>query len=121
MKTLTKNDFKQLLLQALDRAALLADTSMEEPVPRTFVIELHSPGHAGSRLSVDEAVDSLYLGKGAFFRIIDVAIREVDSKSSTAFLRVSGHAPVDYERTWNPAEFGPFKLIEPMKVEEDRH
>jgi hypothetical protein len=117
---MTKADFRGLFLSALEAAAKNADKSIGRIVPRSFVVELHSPKIEGHIVNVDEALDHLYLGDGHFFRIVDVAIKEVRPEVSVAFVRVSGHAAVKFNETWNPADGGPFKQIATSTIVERR-
>jgi hypothetical protein len=71
---LTKNEFRQAFLTALNGAAANAEAKVANPISRAFVIELHAPGVAGRLVGVDEALDRLFLGGDRFYRIIDVAI-----------------------------------------------
>jgi len=62
-------------------------------------------------ISVDEAVDKIYLGNQRFYRIIDAGIEEVLPKESVAFVRVSGHPPDTLSATGDPTGIGLFKQI----------
>ena len=108
---MTKNEFRRLFLQALSTAAENADTRLGHSVPRSFAIELHAPTSAGRTLTVDQALDQIYLEKDRFYRIIDVAIRALLPKKSVAFVRVSGDPPAVFSQTWDPSHLGPFKQI----------
>jgi len=115
---MTKNDFRELLLRALNSAAENAEAKLAKPVPRSFVIELHAPGSMDRTVSLDEAVDQIYLGCDRFYRIIDVAIKELLPGKSVVFARVSGHPPAEFSKTWDPASLGPFKQIIAEKIED---
>jgi len=115
---MTKNDFRELLLRALNSAAENAEAKLAKPVPRSFVIELHAPGSTGRTVSLDEAVEQIYLGSDRFYRIIDVAIKELLPGQSVVFVRVSGHPPTEFSKTWDPASLGPFKQIIAEKIED---
>jgi hypothetical protein len=115
---MTKNEFRDLLLQALNGAVDHAEAKLAKPVPRSFAIELHSPGSSGRTVSLAEAVDRIYLGSDRFYRIIDVAIKELLPGQSVAFVRVSGHPPAEFSKTWDPARLGPFKQINAEKIED---
>jgi hypothetical protein len=54
---------------------------------------LHALGNHDRLISLDDALDKVHLGGDRFFRIIDIAIGEVRSDASVAFLRPSGHPP----------------------------
>jgi hypothetical protein len=108
---MTKDEFRSLFLQALNAAAENAEARLARPVPRAFVIELHAPNSSARTVSVDQALDQIYLGKDRFYRIIDVAIRGLSPRQSIAFVRVSGHPPGQFSQTWGPSHLGPFKQI----------
>jgi hypothetical protein len=108
---MTKNDFRELFLRALNSAADNAEEKLAKPIPRSFVVELHAPASPGRTVSVDKALDQIYLGSDRFYRIIDVAIKELRPGEAVAFVRVSGHQPDEFSKTWDPAALGPFKQI----------
>ena len=114
---MTKNDFRDLFLRALSSAADNAEERLGKPIPRSFVIELHAPACPGRTVSVDQAVDQIYLESDRFHRIIDVAIKELLPSESVAFVRVSGHPPAEFSKTWDPSVLGPFKQIIAKKIE----
>jgi hypothetical protein len=115
---MTKNDFRDLLLKALDSAAENAEAKLAKPVPRSFMVELHAPGSSGRTMSVDEALDQIYLTSDRFFRIIDVGIKKLLPRESVAFVRVSGHSPAEFSKTWDPSSLGPFKQIVADKIDD---
>jgi hypothetical protein len=117
---MTKSDFREMFRRALNGAAANAETKLAKPVPRTFLIELHAPGSSGQVASFDEAVNELYLGSDRFYRIIDVAIKEVLPGESVAFVRVSGHTPAEFSKTWDPSALGPFKEIAAERIDDRR-
>ncbi len=117
---MTKSEFRKLLVQALNRAAASAEVELARPVPRSFLIELHGAGSPGQTVPVDAALNRLYLGSDRFYRIIDVAIKKLLPGKSVAFVRVSGHAPTNFDKTWNPSDLGPFKQIIGETIE-DQH
>jgi hypothetical protein len=110
---MTKDEFRKLCVQALNAAADNAEEMLASPVPRSFLIELHGIGGAGSErlLGVDEALDALYLGEDRFYRIIDVAVKKLVPDKSVVFVRPSGHSPDTFEKTWCPSGCGPFKQV----------
>lgn len=117
---MTKNDFRGLFLRALSTAADIAEEKLGKPIQRSFVIELHSPEYPGRTVSVDEALDQIYLGSDRFYRIIDVSIKELLPGEAVAFVRVSGHPPAEFSETWDPSTLGPFKQIIAEKIAERR-
>jgi hypothetical protein len=117
---MTKRGFRNLFLRALKTAAEIADVRLAARAPRSFLIELHSPTSAGEIMSVDEAMDKIYLGSDRFYRVIDVSVRKISSDQTIAFVRVSGHLPGPYSHTWDPSHFGPFKQIFSQIIEDQR-
>jgi hypothetical protein len=113
-----KAEFKQLFLRALGTAAENAEMKLKRPIPRSFIIELYSITSSGTRLSIDDTIEKLYLGENSFYKIIDVAIKELLEIQSVAFVRVSGHAPSTFNKTWDPSNMGPFKQIISDKIED---
>lgn len=108
---MTKTEFGELFRRVLNVAAGNAEAKLTKPIPHSFLIRLHSFGYDDRLISVDEAIDKIYVGSDRFYRIIDVAIEEVLSNESVVFLRVSGHAPDALSATWEPTGSGPFKQI----------
>jgi hypothetical protein len=107
---MTRKEFRELFQRSLNLAADNAEAKISPPISRSFLVRLHAFGYDDRLLSVDEAVDKIYVGSDQFYRIIDVAITEVLSNESVAFVRVSGHAPDALGATWDPTGSGPFKL-----------
>jgi hypothetical protein len=75
---------------------------------------------AGRLLTVDQAVDEIYLGSDKFYRIIDVAIQKILADQTIAFVRVSGHPTGRFSQTWDPTDLGPFKQILSQTIEDER-
>jgi hypothetical protein len=117
---MTKSEFRELFQRVLNVAADNAEAKMARPISRSFLIRLHAFGYGDRLISVEEAVDKIYLGSDRFYRIIDVAIEEVLPKESVAFVRVSGHPPSTLSATWDPAGSGPFKQIVLDKIVDRR-
>jgi hypothetical protein len=107
---MTKRQFDALFRRALDVAAQNAE-ERAGAVPRAFLIELHGAGSPGSVMSVDEALDRLYLAADRFYRIIDVMVKEVRPHESLVFVRASDHPPTGFDQTWDPSALGPFKVL----------
>jgi hypothetical protein len=116
MAIMTRGDFLQLFQRALNLAADNAEAKLKKPIPRSFLISLHAFGCDDRLLSVDDALEKLYLGSDRFFRIIDVAIAEVRPDASVVFVRPSGHPPDALSATWDPTSPGPFKQLIADKI-----
>jgi len=116
---MTKAEFRNLFLRAMNAAAENAEARLARPVPRSFTIELHAPPSSpGQTVSVDRALDKIYLGHDRFYKVIDVAIRRRLPRKSVAYVRVSGHPPAPFSQTWDPANLGPFKQIVAEEIED---
>lgn len=115
---MTKDDFGVLFIRALTVAAADAESRLGRVVPRIFRIALRAPGAPDHALSVEDAIDRLYLGPDRFYRIIDVAVMEVRANESLAFVRVSGHQPAAFSTTWDPLAMGPFKQLRAERIRE---
>jgi hypothetical protein len=115
---MTKDSFRNLFIRALNVAANNIDKKLKTPISRSFLIELYAPGASGRLVTVDEALDQLYLGNDRFYRIIDVAIEKLMPDRSFAFVRVSEHPPAGFEQTCDPAGLGPFKHVLARHIED---
>jgi|ERR1035441_6401753 hypothetical protein len=108
---MTKQEFGELFLRALSAAARNVEDRLARPISHSFLIELHAPGSSGTHVKVEEALDRMYLGSDLYYKIIDVTIKELSPQQSIAFVRVSGHQPVPFDKTWDPSGTGPFKQV----------
>jgi len=116
----TKDDFRKLFQLALNTAANNVDKHVDIPVVRSFLIDLHVPGVSGHAVSFEEALDQLYLGDNFFYKIIDVAIKELRPRESVVLVRASEHPPTDFDKTCDPAGLGPFKHVLAARVDDQR-
>jgi hypothetical protein len=82
-----REEFRQLFHRSLNLAADNAEAKVPPPIPRSSLIRLHAFGYDDRLVSVDEAVDKIYVESDRFYRIIDVAIIEVLLNESVAFVR----------------------------------
>lgn len=108
---MTRDEFGRYYVRALDVAAVAAEKKLGHPIPRVFRVELHAPGFLGQVVAAEAALDAIFLGVDRFYKIIDVAVKEFSSIDALVFVRVSGHEPVEWAKTWNPDDLGPFKQI----------
>jgi hypothetical protein len=111
-----KAEFTRIFLQNVHHAIDAAQKVKYARLSYDFEIELHGGGIGGDLISVDRAVDIMYLGPTTFYRIIDISVKRVDERNRpTMFVRISSHRPSTFDRTWNnPPGNGPFKILEPM-------
>jgi hypothetical protein len=113
----TRQDFSELFLAGLDRAAASAEAQLCRAVPRRFGILRGSPGPDGRRISVEEALSELWISEDRFYRVIDLAPVEVLPSITWVWVRESGHPPSAFDETWNePRGSGPFKVLVPAKI-----
>jgi hypothetical protein len=112
VETYTANEFRSLLLQAVEQTRAVAQREVAEPLPpdTLLVLDAFEQGHRAS--SVDEVLAWLYRD-GAFPRVVVMGVRGiVDDKALVAVIP-SGHAYVrDRASTLNhPPEMGPFNCV----------
>lgn len=118
MLIMTKNEYLILFENALELAAKNVETMLGHAVPRHFEIEFNGLTPKTRLLTVESALNELYIGPDLFYRIIDMAVRGVSNQHCTVFLSVSGHPPGSFDQTWNqPADSGPFKQVIAGEVE----
>jgi hypothetical protein len=112
METFTREEFRVLLLQAVERTRSLAEQDVVEPLPPDTLLVLSAFGQGRRALSVDEVLAYLYKD-GTFPRVVVVGLwGVVDGRTLVAVLP-SGH-PYTHDRalTWNqPPEMGPFNCV----------
>lgn len=113
-----KLQFLSLFEKNIEDALRLAEKVLNARISRNIEVELHGAGHSGLLTDVEKAVDILYLGEERFYRIIDVGVKGAGKSCTRVFVGVSGHKPTRFDDTWNtPTGNGPFKPVEPMKIE----
>jgi hypothetical protein len=109
--TVTKDQFRRLFEQVLERAAKLADVQLGRSIPRSFRIQLHVLQYSGQEVDLNTATDALFLAEDRFYRIIDVSVVSVRPTESVVFVRASGHPPCAFSETWDANDQGPFKQL----------
>jgi len=115
---MSKDEFKELLEAALERAAADTEERLRRSLSRNFQILLYGAGYSGDPVSSAEAAEALYLGENVFYVIIDVAVVKISDQSTTFHMVVSGHKPALFEQTWNdPPGSGPFKQLIAIDIE----
>jgi hypothetical protein len=106
------HEFRRVFDVTLEAAARAAEHDLGYPVPRNFVISLSGAARTDGPVDVETAFDKLYLGDEEFFAMIGVFIRALRDDFLELEMRVTGHEPVPFERTWNrPPGAGPFKFM----------
>lgn len=114
---MTKEMFKDLFRKALLIAAEKGEAQAKINLPRAFMIDLQAFDYSGPLMTVDQAVDRIYLTEDKFFKIIDIAVTGVHPQYAIAFVRVSGHAPGLFSDTFNPNELGPFNIMTSKQID----
>jgi hypothetical protein len=117
---MNKKSFKKLFLRIGADAIEQARATTSQNVPSEFIVEMHggkgSTGQ-GRLMTVDEAVDALYISKTQFYIFIDVFAKSVRGNQTILFVRPSGHESTSFEKTCNtPEGNGPFKVMPPVDL-----
>ena len=82
------------------------------------MVVLHGADHSSFVTTLDNAIDTLYLDRDQFYRIIDIAVTGIAPNATRIFMRASNHPPSTFDKTWNtPIGQGPFKILLSDKVE----
>ena len=98
--------FQEAARRALDQAGLSA--ALNEPI-----VEYHGKPNPQRCVTMDEALNCLWLSEGRFYRVVDVAAYLGEDNPPVIFVRPAGFEPSAYEDTWEPAGLGPFKVMGP--------
>jgi hypothetical protein len=96
----TKEEYERLFVSAIERAIRIADIQVGFTVPREAQIILFDKKNKGDTVSVETALDSLYLDHEKSYYVIDVGVKEIYPTYIKVFVRVSGHTPVNYDAVW---------------------
>jgi hypothetical protein len=109
---MTKKEFSALYEKALELAARNIELKYGQYIPRLFEIEFHGFSPTKRILTKESSLEEIYINENSFYRIIDVSVIKVHQLVITVFIKISGHAPGSFDRTWNdPQGYGPFKQI----------
>ena len=115
---MNKEDFRKLLYRILEEACQEIESRLGRTISRDFMVVLHGAGYSNFVTRLDNAIDTLYLGRDHFYRIIDIAITGIAPNATRIFVRASNHPPSTFDKTWNtPVGNGPFKVLLSEKVE----
>ena len=112
METFTHDEFRVLLLQAVERTRRLAERDLAEPLPPDTLLVLSAFGQGRRTLAVDEVLAYLFRD-GTFPRVVVVGLWGMVDGQALVALLPSGH-PYTHDRalTWNqPPELGPFNCV----------
>lgn len=113
---MTKDEYKDLFMSALERAIENANNQLGYKVPREIKINLFDKKNKGDTIDFISAFDSLYLDDGRSYYVIDVGVWKVYPTFIKIFLRCSGHTPVEYDAVWVSDDDGTklFKQVLPQ-------
>jgi hypothetical protein len=115
---MNKKAFTELICNILEEACQEIESRLERTISRKFVVVLHGTGHSNFVTTLDNAIDTMYLDRDQFYRIIDIAITGIAPNATRIFMRASNHPPSTFDKTWNtPVGQGPFKVLFSDKVE----
>lgn len=104
-----KGTYEHLFRQACDQALKLAGVVSD----RTPVVEFHGRPNPPGQITLERALDLVWLSPNRHFRIIDVAAIEREDNPPVLFVRLSGHEPGAFSETIDPEGLGPFKVMGP--------
>jgi hypothetical protein len=96
---MSKGEFDRLFQSVLTSARRDAERHLGERLPETLLIDMHRARPPFDPISVDAALDRLWMDENRFRWVIDVAIVAYSVNSTFLFVRPSDHHPVPLERT----------------------
>ena len=105
-----KSSYALLFQEAVQRA--LQQAGLSAALGET-VVEFHGRPNPDRRITVDEALNFLWLSADRFYRVVDVAAFSGEDNPPVIFVRPAGFEPSAYEDTWEPSGLGPFKVMGP--------
>jgi hypothetical protein len=106
-----KSSFAILFETAIQRTLEQADLS---PAESDLLVEFHGLSNPSEPIPTSEAIDLLWISPDSFYFIVDVAVILDRNSPVLMFVRPTGHEPVPFFNTWDPADLGPFRAIGPM-------
>lgn len=107
--TLTREEFRRLLMVGIERAVANAQREVKEPLPDAQCLDPSWRRPDDAYWALDDIVDTLYVD-GHFPRVTDLAVSGVWEDCTIIWIRPSGHAHTrDLAETWDrPPGMGPF-------------
>ena len=109
---MTRAEFSALFTSQLDLAVDAAEARFGHPLARCYEILRGSPDCEGRRITVDDALEELWISSDRFHRIIDLAVADYSPVMTWIWVREAGYAPSAFEEKWNdPPGAGPFKIL----------
>lgn len=109
---MNKQEFSELFLRSLEVSAENAEDKLGQKIPREFKILLYGAGFAGEIMSLEDALEFIYLDESTFYVIIDVSVIGYSRSTATVFTRVSAHTPGPFHSTRYGLEgSGPFNQL----------
>jgi hypothetical protein len=111
---MNRNDFKSLFVRCVNEAMQLAQRLSPRPLPEEFEIELHGGGVGGQIVSLEIALEKMFVEEDLFYAIIDVGVKKIVGARCRIFVRITDRPPVTWDKTWNkPPGHGPFDVVQP--------
>jgi hypothetical protein len=108
-----KDEFARRFRNSIEEARTQAAGVLGESLPVENIV--HLIGHSGkptANVSVEEAINDLYLGDDKTYRVIDVAVLKVNGGRTLILVRPTSHEPSQV--MWDtPVGSGPFKVMVP--------
>src|SRR5438105_120332 len=98
-----KESFKSLFIVCVHDAIRRAQT-ITGIQSNNFDIELHGGGVSGRIVTLNEALDCMYIDDRTFYLVIDVGVKSFHRGKWVIFARISGHPPASFAETWNTPE-----------------
>ena len=109
---MTRAEFSALFRFQLDLAVEAAEARLGHPFARCYEILRGSADRDGRRITIDDALEELWISPDRFHRIIDLAVADYSPAMTWIWVREAGYAPSTFEETWNdPPGAGPFKTL----------
>jgi hypothetical protein len=103
-----KSRFTALFQQAVRRAGELAG---RWPFTGDPVVEFHGSQSSQNPITLDEALDRLWLSTERFYRVIDVAAFVGEENPPVIFVRPASFEPGPFSKTLAPDDLGPFNVM----------
>jgi hypothetical protein len=106
-----KSSFAILFESAVQRTLERVDASSTR---KDLLVEFHGISNPQELIPTSKAVDLLWISPDRFYFIVDVGVVLDGKGPARIFVRPSGHEPVPFSSTLDPAKLGPFKAIGAM-------
>ena len=108
---MTRDEFRRRLEAASAEAAKLASDQVGRRIVAPVSFFVHVAGSATEAVSLDEAIDALYVGPELTHAVIDVGVVVRLDGYGTGWVVASGHEPRSDADVWDAKTLGPFKPV----------